>query len=86
MWIVLALLILWATAAIYIDFRIAALRIPLTLIYLFGIIAIFIKFRWSRWAAILCLLSFVLRAPMVAHSQAHEQWRLATRRGSNSLG
>ena len=58
-WFVLALLILWATAAIYIDFRIAALRIPLTILYVFGTIAIFIKFRLSRWAAILCLLSFV---------------------------
>ena len=35
-----------------------ALRIPLTLIYVLGIIAILIKFKGSRWAAILCLVSF----------------------------
>jgi hypothetical protein len=57
-WFVLALLILWATAAIYVDFRIEALRVPLTLIYVLGIIAILIKFKGSRWAAILCLVSF----------------------------
>jgi hypothetical protein len=57
-WFVLALLILWATAAIYVDFRIEALRVPLTLIYILGIIAISIKFKGSRWAAILSLVSF----------------------------
>ena len=56
-WFVLALLIFWATAAIYIDFRIASLRVPLTLIYIL-VIAILIKFKGSRWAAILCLASF----------------------------
>jgi Domain of unknown function (DUF4105) len=57
-WFVLALLILWATAAIFVDFRIEALRIPLTLIYVLGIIAIVIKFKGSRWTAIFCLVSF----------------------------
>jgi hypothetical protein len=58
LWFVLALLILWATAAIYFDFRVASLRIPLTLIYISGIISILIKFKASRWTAILCLVSF----------------------------
>jgi len=57
-WIALAMLILWATAAIYFDFRIASLRIPLALIYLSGIVAIFVQLKGSRWAAILCFLSF----------------------------
>jgi hypothetical protein len=56
-WFVLALLILWATAAIYVDFRIAWLRIPLTLIYVLAIIAILITFKGSRWGALLCLAS-----------------------------
>lgn len=58
LWVVLALLVLWATAAIYFDLRVASLRIPLTLIYVSGIIAILIKLRGSRWAAFLCLVSF----------------------------
>jgi len=56
-WIVLALFIVWATAAIYFDFRVASLRIPLALIYVLGLIAIFIQLKGSRWAAILCLAS-----------------------------
>jgi len=58
LWVVLALLILWATAAIYVDFRIPGLRVPLTLIYALGIIAIFIKFKGSRWSVILVFVSF----------------------------
>jgi hypothetical protein len=58
MWFILALLTLWAVAALYVDFRIAALRIPATLIYVLGMIAILLKFRGSRWAAALCLVGF----------------------------
>ena len=57
-WIVLGLLILWATAAIYVDLRIPALRIPLALIYVVGIIAVFIKLKGSRWSMILGFVSF----------------------------
>ena len=57
-WFILALLTLWAVAALYVDFRIAALRIPVTLIYVAGVIAILFKLR-SRWAgAALCLVGF----------------------------
>ena len=58
MWFVLALLTLWAVAALYVDFRIAALRIPLTLIYVLGIVAISFKFKRSRWTAVLYLTGF----------------------------
>ena len=58
MWVVLALLTLWAVAALYVDFRSAALRIPVTMIYVFGIITIFVKFKRSLWTAALCLLGF----------------------------
>ncbi len=57
MWFVLALLTLWAVAALYVDFRIAALRIPVTLIYFVGIITILFKLKRS-WAAALCLVGF----------------------------
>ncbi|HTS58405.1 MAG TPA: hypothetical protein VMH03_12715, partial [Terriglobales bacterium] len=35
-WLILALLTVWAVAALYVDFRIPALRIPVTLIYVAG--------------------------------------------------
>ncbi len=57
-WGVLALLTLWAVAALYVDCRIPALRIPVTLIYVVGVIAISVKLRRSRWAAVVCLLGF----------------------------
>jgi hypothetical protein len=37
MWLLLALLTLWAVAALYVDIRIPALRMPVTLIYVIGI-------------------------------------------------
>jgi Domain of unknown function (DUF4105) len=58
LWFILALLTMWAVAALYVDFRIAALRIPVTLIYVLGIIGILFKFKRSSWAAALCLAGF----------------------------
>jgi hypothetical protein len=57
-WFILALLTLWAVAALYVDFRIAALRIPITLIYVLGIVAILFKFKRSGWAAVLFFAGF----------------------------
>jgi hypothetical protein len=57
-WFVLALLTLWALAALYVDFRVPALRIPVTLIYAVGIVTILFNLKASRWAAALCLLAF----------------------------
>ena len=57
-WLILALLTLWALAALYVDLRTAALRIPVTLIYVLGIGTILFKFKRSRWTAVLCLLGF----------------------------
>jgi hypothetical protein len=59
-WLILALLTLWALAALYVDLRIAALRIPLTLIYAVGIFTILFKLKRSRWAAALCLVGFFI--------------------------
>ena len=58
LWFVLAVLTLWAAAALYVDFRIAVLRIPLTLLYVLGIVTIFVKLKRSLWAVALCLLGF----------------------------
>jgi hypothetical protein len=58
LWLILALFTLWAVAALYVDFRIPALRIPVTLIYIVGIAAIVFKFKGSPWSAALCLVGF----------------------------
>jgi hypothetical protein len=60
MWIILALLTLWAVAALYVDLRVAALRLPVTLIYVLGIIAILLKVNRKRWAAVLCFAGFCI--------------------------
>ncbi len=60
MWFVLALLTLWAVAALYVDFRIAALRIPVTLIYVLAIISILLRLKQSHWAAALCFVGFCI--------------------------
>jgi uncharacterized membrane protein YqjE len=48
-WVVLSLLTLWAVVALFVDCRIPALRIPVTLIYVVGVITIFVKLRRSRF-------------------------------------
>jgi Domain of unknown function (DUF4105) len=58
LWFTLALLSLWAGAALYVDLRVAALRIPVTLIYVLGIIAILLKVKRKRLAAALCFAGF----------------------------
>jgi len=58
MWFILVLLTLWAIAALYVDFRIAALRVPVTVIYVLGIITILLKLKRSGWATALCLVGF----------------------------
>jgi hypothetical protein len=58
MWFLIALLTLWAAAALYVDARIPALRIPVALIYVVGIGAILFKFKGSGWGPALCLMGF----------------------------
>jgi hypothetical protein len=60
LWFVLTLMTLWAIAALYVDFRIAALRIPLTVIYALAIVAVLIKVRPKVWAAALCFVGFCI--------------------------
>jgi len=60
MWFVLVLMTLWAVAALYVDFRISALRIPVTLIYLVAIIAILVKVKSRPMAPALCLAGFCI--------------------------
>jgi Domain of unknown function (DUF4105) len=58
LWFILALLTLWAVAALYVDLRNVALRIPVTLIYVLGVITILLKLKRSPWAAVLCFVGF----------------------------
>ena len=58
MWSVLALLTLWAAAALYVDCRVAALRIPITVIYVLAVVAIILKVKRPYWAAVACLAAF----------------------------
>jgi Domain of unknown function (DUF4105) len=60
MWIILALITLWAVTALYVDFRVAALRIPVALIYVLGIIAVLLKVKRRGWAAALCFAGFCI--------------------------
>jgi hypothetical protein len=62
-WFIVTLLSVWALFALYIDLQIAALRIPLTLLYAIGISVILAKSAGRAWAAAaLCLVGFCLVA------------------------
>ena len=58
MWLILALLTVWAVAALYVDVRIPSLRIPVALIYFVVILTILFKLKGSGWAPALCLIGF----------------------------
>jgi hypothetical protein len=58
MWLLLALLTLWAVAALYVDIRIPALRVPVTVIYVIGISTFLFKLKGSGWAPAFCLMGF----------------------------
>jgi hypothetical protein len=58
---VLALISLWAAAALYFDFPVAGLRIPLAVIYIGLMIALlFLRNRWKRIGACLGAFAIVL--------------------------
>ncbi len=57
-WLILTLLSLWAIAALYVDFRITALRIPITVAYVVVVAAILLAVKRRVLAATLCLACF----------------------------
>jgi hypothetical protein len=59
-WFVLALLCLWAMAALYIDVRSASLRLPLAILYAVIFVAIFLKYKLRAPSMLLCFASFCL--------------------------
>ena len=58
--VVISLLTLWAVAALFVDCRIPALRIPVTLLYVIGVITVFVKLRRSRWVVVGYLAGFCI--------------------------
>ena len=60
MWFILTLLTLWAVAALYVDFRVPALRIPITLAYVVAILTILLTVKPRLGAAILCFAGFAI--------------------------
>ena len=58
LWVVIALLTLWAVAALYIDFRVPALRIPVTVLYVLVVLAILVLVKRRLLAAVLCVAAF----------------------------
>jgi hypothetical protein len=57
-WLVLAVLSLWAMAALYIDVRWSALRVPLTILYVVMLVVILVRYKLHIRAALLCLGCF----------------------------
>jgi Domain of unknown function (DUF4105) len=59
-WFVLAVLSCWAIAALYIDVRLSALRVPLAVLYAVILVAILAKYRLRARSALLCFACFCL--------------------------
>ena len=56
-WFVVTLLSLWAMAAVYIDVRWSALRLPLTILYAVILVVILAKYKLRIRSALLCFAS-----------------------------
>jgi hypothetical protein len=59
-WFILGVLSLWAMAALYIDIRYPAMRIPFTALYAVILVAIVAKYRLHIRSALLCLGCFCI--------------------------
>src|ERR1700678_1070191 len=59
-WLVLALLSLWALAALYIDVRLPAMRLTLAILYAIVLVAIVAKYKLLARSILLCLACFCL--------------------------
>ena len=62
-WFVLAVLSLWAMAALYIDIRMPKFRVPLINLYAVMLVAILIKYKFHTRSALLCLGCFAWCSP-----------------------
>jgi hypothetical protein len=59
-WFLVAVLSLWAMAALYIDVRVALLRVPLAILYAVVLVVILVRYKLHLRAALLCLGCFCL--------------------------
>jgi hypothetical protein len=59
LWALLALLTIWAVAALWFDVRISWLRLPLAVIYGLGMLAVWLRVR-RPWKAVITAVGFVL--------------------------
>jgi Domain of unknown function (DUF4105) len=59
-WLVVAVLSLWAMAALYIDVRLSLLRIPLTILYAVVLVVILARYKLHLRSALLCFGCFCL--------------------------
>jgi hypothetical protein len=59
LWVLLALLTLWAVAALYFDVRISWLQVPLAAIYGLGMLAVWMRVR-RPWKEVITAIGFVL--------------------------
>jgi Domain of unknown function (DUF4105) len=57
-WVVVAVSFLWATAALYIDVRVPALKIPLVVLYAAAVVAILAKYKLRAYSAFWCFACF----------------------------
>ena len=62
-WLVLAVLSLWAMAALYVDVRLFALRVPLTILYAVVLVAILTKYKLHIRSVLLCFGCFAWCSP-----------------------
>jgi hypothetical protein len=60
MWLVVAPLLLWAIAALYVDVRRPAARLPMAIIFAFCIAAIVARYKLRVRAVILCCVCFLV--------------------------
>jgi hypothetical protein len=60
LWLVLAILSLWALAALFIDIRWSPLKLPLTILYAVILIVILARYKLHLRSALLCLCCFCL--------------------------
>jgi Domain of unknown function (DUF4105) len=58
-WVILGLVTLWASAALYFDVRVVWLRLPFTAVYGLGMLAVWILFR-RPWKAVVTGASFIV--------------------------
>jgi hypothetical protein len=59
-WLVVGVLSVWAMAALYVDVRLSALKVPLTIVYAVTLLAIVIRYKLRIRSALLCLGCFCL--------------------------